>query len=197
MATLVCKIELDKLKGATVTIENPDGKITQTVSMDGTTLTMKVEGEKATSTYVQKQDKIHITVDDLIVDAKTISITSQKASSWKSQDVFSAQSEKDMTLKTGAKLSLTATGDAALNAQNISATAKTDAKLEATSTSLKGSASFKAEGAEVKLIASGKAALQGAMISIHASGMLSAESSGVATLKGSITNVQGSLVHLG
>ncbi len=86
MGTLVCKIELDKVKGATVTIENADGKITQTVTMDGTTLTMKVAGQQSTSTYVQQQDTVHITVDNFILEAKTIKVTSSKESTWKSDD---------------------------------------------------------------------------------------------------------------
>lgn len=200
MGTLICTIELDKLKGATVTIENPDapgGKITQTVTMDGTTLTLKVAGAKATSTYVQDQEKIHITVKELLFDAETITAKSSKQSVWESQDTLRIESKQAMSLKSSATLTAEATGDAKLSGANVTASAKSSATLEGLNTALKGSASLKGEGAQLALKASGPANLEGAMVSVKASGMLTAESSGVATLKGSITNVQGSLVKLG
>ena len=58
MGTLVCRIELDKMTGAKVTIENADGKITQTIHMDGTKITTKIQGEKDTSTIEQIADTI-------------------------------------------------------------------------------------------------------------------------------------------
>ena len=56
--TLVCRIELDKMTGAKVTIEN-ERKITQTIHMDGTQILTKVQGEQATSTIVQVTRRHH------------------------------------------------------------------------------------------------------------------------------------------
>jgi hypothetical protein len=197
MGILFCKIELDKVKGATITIDNPDAKISQTVSLDGTSLTLKVVGDKATSTYVQTQDQIHVTVDDFRLDAKTITITSSQASSWKSEDTFCAESSKDLTLKTSSKLNAEAAGDAKLSGDNTTLLAKSAATIEGMNTTVKGSTALKGEGAKVEFKSTGQAGFEGAVVKVKASGMLTAEASGVATFKGAVTNIQGSLVKIG
>ncbi len=72
MGTLVCRIELDKTTGAKVTIENADGKITQTIHMDGTKITTKVAGEQNTSTIEQVADAITITVKNFTLAKQQI-----------------------------------------------------------------------------------------------------------------------------
>jgi hypothetical protein len=84
MGTLVCRIELDKMTGAKVTIENADGKITQTIHMDGTKITTKVQGEKDTSTIEQIADTITVTVKNFNVHAEKVTIKSSKQSVWES-----------------------------------------------------------------------------------------------------------------
>ena len=116
MGTLICTVELNKTdgKGITVTVANADGKITQTVSMDGTKMTFTVKGEndfttitqeaakithsctgkKATSTIVQVEDTITVTVDNFVVKAaKTIVC--------KSDETVAMESVKETTLKSG------------------------------------------------------------------------------------------------
>ena len=116
MGKLVCTVEMDKEKGVTVKVENAEGKITQTVVMDGTSITFKVQGNSETSTVVQKEDSITITCKDFKVDATgTLTLKSAKASSWASQDILKVESTKDMTLDSKAKFTQSSTQDASLS----------------------------------------------------------------------------------
>lgn len=192
MGTLVCTIEMDKAAGLTVTIKNADGKITQTVKMDGTMIELKVAGESATSVIQQNSEKITITCKQFEVKAEeTIDLSSGKASTWKSDDTLTVQSAKDMTLKSDANVSV--------SGQKIAAEGQTEVSLSGASTSTVSLASAGAtvsSGGKLELSQS-QAAMSGVQVQVKADGMMSLESSGIATLKGSMTNVQGSLVNLG
>ncbi|MBL9042223.1 MAG: hypothetical protein JNM83_11505 [Myxococcales bacterium] len=197
MGTLVCRIELDKMTGAKVTIENADGKITQTIHMDGTKITTKVQGEKDTSTIEQIADTITVTVKNFNVHAEKVTIKSSKQSVWESGDTLDVKSAKAMTIKSDATQALEATQDASYKGMNIAIKAQTDLKGDAINITLKGTAALKAEAPQLALKGSASAKLQGAMIEVKADAMLTAESSGMTTLKGSLTSVEGSLVKLG
>jgi hypothetical protein len=200
MGTLVCKVELDKVKGITVTVDNEDGKITQTVTMDGTTLTIKVKGDKETSTWTQKQDSIAIKCKTFTLDAETITCTSEKATKHESKDIFSVKSAKDMTLKTDAKFSAEATQDMSHAGQNVKIEAKmavavkgpTGVKLEASG------GEAKMEGLTLALKGNTGAKLEGLKVDVKADTMLNAEGSAMATLKGGgMAKVEGGLIKLG
>ncbi len=199
MGTLVCKIELDKQKGITVQVENADGQITQTVTMDGTTLTIEVKGQSDTSTIVQKADSVTVTCKDFTVDAETITLKSSKASSWTSQDTLKVESTKDMTLTSSAKLTQSATQDAKLSSSanvNVEATSNLTLKGMAAAMSATGGEA-KVDGLTLKLSGQSQAEMAAAIAKVTAQGQLSLESSGLANLKGSMTTVGGSLVKLG
>ncbi len=200
MGKLVCTVELDKEKGVTVKVENAEGKITQTVVMDGTSITIKVEGSKETSTYVQKEDSVTVTCKDFTVDATgTLTLKSAKASSWTSQDVLSLESTKDMTFTSKAKLTQSATQDAKLSTNAnmaIEATQKLDMKGMQTSLTASGGDN-KLEGVNLKMAGKAQAELKAPMTKVAADAKLGLESSGMAELKGSMTTVGGSLVKLG
>ncbi|MFP2895531.1 hypothetical protein [Corallococcus sp. 4LFB] len=200
MGTLVCKIELDKEKGITVQVDNADDQITQTLVMDGTSITITVKGQQETSTIVQKQDSIVVTVKDLTFDTDTITMKSKGVSKWTSQDTFTVESTKDMTLKTSAKLTQTATGDAKLSSSanvNIEATSKLAMKGNMGAEMVTSGGEAKVDGVTLKLAGKSQAELSGAMTKVSGTGKLDLESSGMANLKGSITSVGGSLVKLG
>lgn len=192
MGTLVCTIEMDKKDGLTVTIQNDDGKITQTIKMDGTKIELKVKGDQATSVITQTQEKVSVTCKQFEVKAEeTVSISSGKASTYKSDDTTTIQSQKDMTVKSSA--------DIKASAQNITGTGQVSVKLTGASTS---KVALEAAGATVagtKVSLEGQAQLAGKapMVEVKADGMMSLESSGICTLKGALTNVQGNLVNLG
>ena len=200
MGTLVCKIELDKVKGITVQVDNADDQITQTVVMDGTSITITVKGPQETSTVVQKQDSIVVTVKDLTFDTDTITMKSKGVSQWTSQDTLTVKSTKDMTFNTSAKLTQTATSDAKLSSSanvNIEATSKLAMKGNMGAEMVTSGGEAKVDGVTLKLAGKTTAEMSGAMTKVTATGKLDLEASGMANLKGSITSVGGSLVKLG
>lgn len=199
MGTLVCKIELDKTKGITVTVENADGQITQTMVMDGTSITTKVAGQSDTSTIVQKADSIVVTVKDFTLDTETITFKSSKTSEWTSQDTLKVTSTKDMTLTSSAKLTQSATQDAKLSSSaNVTVEATSAFKASGMTAAMSASGGeAKVEGMTLKLSGQTNAEMAGAIAKVSAQGSLSLESTGIAKLQGSMTTVGGTLVKLG
>jgi hypothetical protein len=199
MGTLVCKIELDKTKGITVTVENADGQITQTMVMDGTSITTKVAGQSDTSTIVQKADSIVVTCKDYTLDTETITLKSSKASAWTSQDTLKVTSTKDMTLTSSAKLTQSATQDAKLSSSaNVTVEATNALKASGLTAAMSATGGeAKVDGLTLKLSGQTNAELAGAIAKVTAQGSLSLESTGIAKLQGSMTTVGGTLVKLG
>jgi hypothetical protein len=199
MGTLVCKIELDKTKGITVTVENADGQITQTLAMDGTSITTKVAGQSDTSTIVQKADSIVVTVKDFTLDTETITFKSSKTSEWTSQDTLKVTSTKDMTLTSSAKLTQSATQDAKLSSSaNVTVEATSAFKASGMTAAMSASGGeAKVDGMTLKLSGQTNAEMAGAIAKVTAQGSLSLESTGIAKLQGNMTTVGGTLVKLG
>lgn len=199
MGTLVCKVELDKQKGITVTVENADGKITQTVTMDGTTLTIKVQGESDTSTITQKADSIAIKCKTFTLDAETITCKSEKATLHQSSDTFDIKSTKDLTIQSQAKIVEKATQDMALSGMNVEVKASQalTAKGPTGVTIQAAGGEAKVQGLSLALKGDTGAKLEGLKVDVKADTMLNAEGGAMATLKGQLTNVSGSLVKLG
>lgn len=199
MGTLICKVELDKQKGITVTVDNADGKITQTVHMDGTAITIKVQGQSDTSTITQKADSIHIKVKEYLLEAETITQKSTKATLHQSQDTFTQKSSKAMTVETQDKLDVKATQDCSVSAMNIAM--KGNQKISGTAPM---GISFEASGGEAKVMglklalqATTTAELKGLKTDVKADTMVNVEGSAMATLKGQLAQVSGSLIKLG
>ena len=199
MATLICTIEMDKEQGLTVKVEDPDGKLTQTVTLDGKAITLEVKSDSDTSTIVQKPDSVTITCKAFTVDSETLTLKSKKASEWKSEETLKLESAKDMELKSGAKLTQKATGDASLSSDakiQIKATSQLAIEGQQGQITAKGG-DLALEGVNLKFSGKAQAELAAPMIKVAAKGQLGLESSGMAELKGSITSVSGSLVKLG
>jgi hypothetical protein len=200
MGTLVCKVELDKVKGITVTVDNEDGKITQTVTMDGTTLEIKVKGESDTSTWTQKADSIAIKCKTFTLDAETITCTSEKATKHESKDIFSVKSAKDMTLTTDAKFAAKSTDDMSHKGKNVSVEAQMKVTVKGpTGVALSASGGeAKMEGLTLALKGTTGAKMEGLKVDVKADTTLTAEGGAMATLKGGgMAKVEGSLVKLG
>lgn len=199
MGKLVCTVEMDKEKGVTVKVENAEGKITQTVVMDGTSITFKVQGNSETSTVVQKEDSITVTCKDFTVDATgTLTLKSAKASSWASQDILKVESTKDMTLDSKAKFTQSSAQDASLSSKaNVSVEATSNLELKGLKTSVAAKTDNVLEGTNLKMSAKAQAELSSPMTKVAGTGKLGLESSGIAELKGSMTTVGGALVKLG
>ena len=192
MGTLVCTVEMDKTAGTTVTVDNADDSITQTIVMNGTSIVITVKGSSDTSTYTQTAEKVAVVCKQFEVTAsETITMTSTKGSTYESQDVLTVKSAKDMTVSSDADINASAT--------NIKATGSSKVSLSGGGQSTLDLASSSAALASIKVEATGQSevAVSGPQVNIKADATLNAESSGIATLKGSVTNVQGSLVNLG
>lgn len=198
MAKLVCTIEMDKTNGITVKVEDPQGQITQVMTMDSTSITLKMQNSSHTSTIVQKADSITVTVQDFTVNADTITLTSTKDSSWTSQQKLTLESTQDMTFTSSAKLTQSATQDAKLSSTanvNVEATSNLTLKgMQATLQATAGEA--KVDGLTLKLNGKTQAEMAAPMATVSAQGKLSLESTGLADLKGTMTNV-GGIVKLG
>jgi hypothetical protein len=188
--SLICTIEMSKEKGVTVKVTDSDGQVTQTVTMDGTTMTLEVTDGSNTSTITQKADSIVIACKDFQVNAETINCTSTGATKHTSDDAFTVSSQADMKLSSQAKLVEEATGDVEVSGMNIKASATSAASMEGLTATV--------EAKQGLTLKSGLTAeLTGTMVTVKADGMLEASSSGVSTFKGSVSNVQGSLINAG
>jgi hypothetical protein len=74
MPKLVCTVEMSKKRGISLTVEDIAAGITQTITMDGTTLVLKVArkvaGKETASTFTQKADSIAIKCKDFSIEAE-------------------------------------------------------------------------------------------------------------------------------
>ena len=119
MGTLVCRVELNEELGLILTVENKEGKITQTAVLDGESITITSKGEKETSTITQKPDSIAIKCKDFTLESETITCKSSKDTLHQSEQKFDVQSTKDMTLKSSAKYTADATGDVSVSGKKV------------------------------------------------------------------------------
>jgi len=198
MSTLVCRIELDKIEGITLTVENKDGQITQTAVMNGESITFTSKGKKETSTITQKPDSLVIKCKDFTLETETITCKSTKNTLHQSDQKFDIKSTQDMTLTSKAKLTEEATSDASLSGMKVTVSAKDKAEISGLNTAVSAKAKMEMEGVTLALKGKAQAEMEGgASLKVSSKGMLNLESTGVTTLKGSVTNIQGTMVKLG
>ena len=170
MGSLVCRIELDKEKGVLLTVENGDDKITQTIVMDGTSITTTVKGSEETSTITQKQDSIAMNCKTFTLDAETITCKSTKETLHESGQDFDITSGK-----------------------NLNVSAKSSAEYKAMDTTIESTSKTEIKGGTLVLSGTASAELKGASIKLDAKGLLDLVAGGAATLQGSIANIKGIL----
>ena len=102
MGALVCRIDLNKAGGITITVENADAEIVQTAVLDGTSITLTCEGSDAASMITQDAESISIKCNDFTVDAETITLQSSRDTLHKSDMHFDIESGGDLTLDSSA-----------------------------------------------------------------------------------------------
>jgi hypothetical protein len=199
MGALVCRVELNKEKGLILTVENKDGKITQTAVLDGDviTITCKGNGEEKTSTITQKPESIEIKCKEFTLDADTITCTSKEDSTYESKGKMDIKSTKDMTLDSSGKLTGKATSDAELSGANVTVSAKSKAELKGMNTTIDGSTKTEVKGMDLKLSGTTKAEMDGLKVKISSNTMLDLEATGIVNLKGQMANVKGTLTKVG
>ncbi|PRQ08675.1 hypothetical protein [Enhygromyxa salina] len=184
MAKLVCTLEMSKERGVTITVANADGKITQTVTMDGTTLCLKVAGEEETSTWTQTADAIKIACKDFeIAASNSIKCTA-------TETIALSSDNGDTSVSSGAKISQTATTDFEIAGDNTKITATTAASMKGDTSEVEGSTSLTLKGTS-------EAKLSGASVSVSADSTLDAKSGGTANFEGSMTTIKGSMITAG
>ncbi|MEX1368551.1 MAG: hypothetical protein AB1Z98_35810 [Nannocystaceae bacterium] len=181
--TLTCKLLKSKTGGVTLEVVNGDDTITQTVTMDGTTMKLEVAGASETSSITIVQDTITIETKDLII--KTRDTVSCKA-----EGTATYESTKDTTIKSAANLVQSATSDVKVSGANVKLTADSEASMAGLTAKVSADTSLTLSG-------STEAAMSGASVKVSADATLSAESSGMATLGGSMTTIKGSLITAG
>jgi hypothetical protein len=173
MGNLVCRIELDKKKGMVLSVENSDGKILQTIVMDGTQIASTVKGSDRTSTIIQKEDGIHIECQTFSLAAETIKCVSRQETIHESGQGFTIRSQADFNVF--------AQGQAIYKAMN---------------SSLESSAETEVKGLRLKFSGDSSAEMKGPRITVEATGMMELKSGGLTTLQGSMVNIKG-IVNLG
>ena len=191
MGTLICRVELNKTEGLILTVENKDGKITQTAVLDGESITIKSMGQDDTSTIIQKPDSISIKCKTFTLESETITCKSTKDTFLESEKKFDIKSAKEMVLDSKAKLNVNAANDIDVSGNKIGISARGNAELSGMNITVDGKTKTEVKGAMLKLSGSAKADLEGGLTKISSKGMLDLEGGGVATLKGIKVNIQG------
>ncbi len=184
-----CEVKLEKADGITITVTND--KIVQTVTMDGTAITLKVTDGTDTSTVTQKADSIAIVCKTFTLKADNITCTSNKDSTYESTETLEISSKKNMTVTSEGEFALTSS-KAMSQSSSDSLTVKSTGAM-----ALKSSDTFDAAGTNSTVKGSSKVQVSGPTIAVNADMKLDLESGGPATLKGAIANVQGNMVNLG
>ncbi len=200
MGALVCRVELNKESGLTFTVENEDGKITQTAVLDGDTITItcKGNGEEKTSTITQKPESIEIKCKEFTLDADTITCTSKEKSTYESEGTMDIKSAKDMTLDSKGKLTGKAASDTDISGSKVSISATGKAELKGAEISVSATTG-KAEvkGMDLKLSGTTKAEMDGLKVAISSNTMLDLKATGIVNLEGQMANVKGTLTKVG
>jgi hypothetical protein len=194
---LVCKIELSQTDGITVTVINKDGKITQTMVFNGTSMVHTCKGENDTSTITQTSDTITVQCKNFNVNAETITCKSTKNTLHHADGTFDIDSTEKSTFNSAVDMDIKAATKLNINATDFVTTATNSAKVTAMTTTLNGDTKAEVTGTQVDLAATAAANLKGASVKVAATGLMNIEGGGITTVKGSITNIQGNLVKLG
>lgn len=198
MGKLICTIELLTDKGLTIKVEDPDGKLTQTVTLDGKAITLEVKSSSDTSTIVQKADSVTVTSKNFTVKSDTITLEAKEAISATSKKTLKLQSTEDMSFTSEKQLTVKSTKDTTLSSEaNIELSATKDFALKGKAVQLTAKADMALAGKELKLDGKSKVEVGAPTIKVAAKIELGLESSAKADLKGSITSVSGSVVKLG
>jgi hypothetical protein len=193
---LVCKIELSQTAGITLTVVNSDGNITQTATFDGTTITHTCKGQDATSTITQTSDSITVDCKNFTVNAENITCKSTKDTLHQAEGTFTVNSTGKAAFNSSADLEVSATSKLSISAADFAVAAKNSAKVTALTTTINGDQKTSITGMDLALSAQTNASLEGAMVKASAKTTMDIDGL-TTTVKGQITNIQGSLVKLG
>ncbi len=218
MGALICTIELNKTGGTTVCVKDEEGKITQTIVMDGKSITVKVLKEDdsksatitmdqtkivstvagdETSTVTQVHDTLTMKVKNFVVDAETVKVTSSKTTDVEAKDAMTVKATKALavstddafTLKSMKAMTVEATG--AMNVETKQAFELKGVKIEAkaeAAMTIQAGGDLELKGSVVNITGSARAAMVAPVTNIGRT---------VTVIKGGVVQLDGALVKIG
>jgi hypothetical protein len=218
MGALICTIELNKTGGTTVSVKDEEGKITQTIVMDGKSITVKVLKEddsksatitmdqtkivstvagEETSTVTQVHDTLTMKVKNFVVDAETVKMTSSKTTDIEAKDAMTVKATKALsvstddafTLKSMKAMTVEATG--AMNVETKQALAVKALKGEVkteAALTIESTGNFEIKGSVVNITGSARAAMVAPVTNLGRT---------VTVIKGGVVQLDGGLVKIG
>jgi len=192
---LSCRIELNKEKGILLTVENAEGKITQTAVMDGTSMIFTCKGEEETSTITQTEDKIEIKCKDFAVEATTVTVKSVEDSLYQSDKKLDIKSAEDMTQSSDAKVTASAGGDFDISGAKLIGSASGDVELSGMNVKIDATQKLAMSGMPVEVDSTTKVKLSGLQVEAAATGTLDLKGQAT-TLEGTATTIKGSIVKI-
>lgn len=128
---LFCFLLLDKNSGFTLEILDNNGANRQSITLDGLTLTMRVQGAGGISTFTQTAEAIALNAKDVSIDAETIRLTSRAGTSVNSLGTINLSSVADMTLQTPGRLTQSAMSGVDVNTLALAVNAMQNASITA------------------------------------------------------------------
>lgn len=214
---LICSIELSKERGVTVKVVDDQGKVTQTVELDGTKMTLQVKTNEAETVWEQRDASIRCTVKkgsdqteieqsptnielrckNFLVEAESVDVSATKDMSLTAKGKGTLKTRKDLTLQSSAKATLKATRDVSVDSgTKLKLEGGTQASLAAPQIALKASAKASIDGGTqlqltaIKVQAKGKAQLEAAAPITNVGQALT-------SVKGSLLKLEGALIKMG
>jgi hypothetical protein len=194
---LVCKIELSQTAGITLTVINSDGNITQTAKFDGTTITHICQGQDATSTITQTSDSVTVACKNFTVNAESITCKSTKDTLHEATGTFTINSTDKASINSSADLDVSATTQLNMSAADFSIKAENTTMVTASTITINGDNQTNVMGGVVAVTAKTNANVKGSVVQLAAATSMVLDGGVVTTVKGQVTNIQGSLVKLG
>ncbi len=143
MGALLCRVELNKIGGITITVDNKDGEIIHTIVLSSDAITTTSKGDSTTSTITQTPDKIMMDCKTFELTAETITCSSSKKTSLSSGSEFSMESKSSFLINSDSSFALEAATAADIKAKEIS--------VDGTNIKLTGSAQISATAGIIKL----------------------------------------------
>jgi hypothetical protein len=193
---LICRIELSKTKGVTVTVEDAQANASQTIVLDGKSLVLTCKGADGTSTFTQKSDSIEMKCKSFTVDAESVTVKSSRDSSYESSAKLSLSSKSDLSIASDANLGAAARQDLKLSGMSVAGEGQQKASLKAAEIAVVADAKAQLKGSSVEVGADLALDLKGTLLKVASSGTLGLEGEAT-TVKGQMVNVQGPMIKLG
>lgn len=191
MSELKCLIELNKADGISIKLKNPEGKILQTIVLNGTTIVTTCKGESETSVITQKDESIAISCKKFSVEAETIEMTSKKKTTHKSGEDMSWETDKNLSVSSKEETKLNSGKNMSLKSdKDISSKASNKIKLDSSDTDIKASSGLKMKGATADISSDTSMKIKSTKIDVSGSAKVKVSGSAMVEISGGIIKLQ-------